>query len=85
MAKQEEIDGEEVEKKEKHNELNLDLTSARYSNPSETLRESSLQRIKQIKVNICSIKCHKYSLNHSLLIICHNKLKLGNSKTGDCL
>ena len=36
--------------KDKHEDLNLDLSSARYSNPSETLRESSLQRINRIKV-----------------------------------
>ena len=36
--------------KDKHEDLNLDLSSARYSNPSETLRESSLQRINRNKV-----------------------------------
>jgi hypothetical protein len=36
--------------KDKNEDLNLDLSSARYSNPSETLRESSLQRINRIKV-----------------------------------
>ena len=36
--------------KDKNEDLNLDLSSARYSNPSETLRETSLQRINRIKV-----------------------------------
>ncbi len=50
VANHDEIDGEE-QKKDKNTELNLDLASARFSNPSETLRETSLQRIKQIKVS----------------------------------
>lgn len=45
-----ENEDEEKKSEEKNDELNLDLASARYSNPSETLRETSLQRIKQIKV-----------------------------------